>query len=75
MNAWDILLPATIAPANSMIQANADNTFQILNINRTVTTVQSGSNITFGSTFTNLTVPVTFCFYTFNAEGSGGILA
>ena len=63
-------LPASINPANALLQANTDNTFQV--VDRATSTAQTGCTVTLGSSFTNLTTAVKFRFYAFNAEGTGG---
>jgi hypothetical protein len=63
-------LPASINPSNSTLQANNDNTFQI--VDRATTTAQTGCTVTLGSSFINISSAVTFRFYAFNAEGTGG---
>lgn len=63
-------LPASVNPANANLAVGAGNEFQwVLD---SVTTAQNGSLITLGTPFANLTAPVTFRFYGWNAEGSGG---
>lgn len=62
-------LAATIDPLNGNLQVVADNVFQ-------VTDVSSGYNgskvLLTGAPFTDINAPVTFRFYGFNAEASGG---
>ena len=63
-------LPASINPANSALQTNSNNSFQI--IDRATATAQSGCNIVFGKDHLNLTTPVKLRFYGFNAESASG---
>lgn len=64
-------LPASIMPANTNLSVQANNVFY-WNLDAT-TSGQNGSMITLsGTSFTNFTSPVTFRFYGWNAEGSGG---
>ena len=63
-------LAASISPANNAVLANSNNTFQIAD--RATITAQSGCNIVFGSSHTNLTKPVKLRFYGFNAESTSG---
>jgi len=63
-------LPASVNPANANLAVGSVNEFQwVLD---SVTTAQNGSLITLGAPFANLTSPVTFRFFGWNAEGSGG---
>lgn len=62
-------LPASINPANANLSVVATNIFQITDA---VTSAQTGSTITLGASYANLTGPVTFRFYGFNAEASSG---
>ena len=63
-------LPASISSANANLAVGPGNEFQwVLD---SVTTAQNGSLITPGSSYASLTVPVTFRFYGWNAEGSAG---
>ncbi|MGZ8544541.1 MAG: endonuclease/exonuclease/phosphatase family protein, partial [Flavisolibacter sp.] len=63
-------LPASIDPANANLTVVADNIFQVSD---PTSTAQAGSKITLNATsFTNLSTPVTFRFYGFNAEASSG---
>lgn len=61
-------LPASIVPENTSLQVVAGNIFQVADAS---TTAQDGSKIT-PSDIINITTPVTFRFYTWNAEASGG---
>ncbi len=63
-------LPASISPANANLSVQADNVFLVLDSS---TTAQNGSTLTLtGASLQNITGPVTFRFYGWNAEGSGG---
>lgn len=65
-------LPASISPANSNLQVVAGNIFQTVDIQSPSSPgAENGSTITLSS-FTNLSAPVTFRFYGWNAEGTGG---
>lgn len=61
-------LPASIEPANVNLQVVAGNIFQVADA---TTSAENGSKITL-SGFTNISSPITFRFYGFNAEASGG---
>jgi hypothetical protein len=61
-------LPASINPANATLSVVGSNVFQITDN----TSAQNGSTITLGTSFQNLGSPVTFRFYGWNAEASGG---
>ena len=64
-------LPASINPANAELTVEAGNVF--FRVNDANTAGQNGSTITLsGAPYTGLTGPITFRFYGFNAEGSGG---
>jgi predicted extracellular nuclease len=64
-------LPASISPANANLSVPADNVFfYAFDAN---TNAQNGSTVTLtGANFQNITGPVTFRFYGWNAEASGG---
>lgn len=64
-------LPASINPSNAELSIQTGNVFyRVLDA---TTTGQNGSTITLsGASFTNLTTAVTFRFYGWNAEGTGG---
>ncbi len=62
-------LPASISPSNATLSVVSGNIFQITDV---TTTAQNGSTITLGSQFDEITGSVTFRFYGFNAEASGG---
>ncbi len=64
-------LPASISPANTNLSVQAGNVFYYaLDANATA---QNGSTVTLtGASFQNVTTPVTFRFYGWNAEASGG---
>jgi hypothetical protein len=63
-------LPASINPANANLGVGPANEFRWLS--DAVTTAQSGSLVTLGSSYADPTSPVTFRFYGWNAEGSAG---
>lgn len=60
--------PASINPANATLSVVATDVFEITDN----ATFQDGSTITLGTGFDNLTAPVTFRFYGFDAEAAGG---
>lgn len=63
-------LPASINPSNTNLSVQSPDIF-FWNFDAT-TTAQNGSTITLGVPFSNLTAPVTFRFYAWNAElGTG----
>jgi len=63
-------LPASVSPANANLAVGSGNEFQwVLD---SVTTAQIGSLVTLGLPFANLTSPVTFRFYGWNAEMATG---
>jgi hypothetical protein len=63
-------LAASIAPANLTLSVVAGNIFQVA---EATTSAQTGSTITLGSTgYTNITGPITFRFYGFNARTTAG---
>ena len=61
-------LPASINPANANLQVVATNIFQVEDA---ATAANDGSTITL-SGFTNITAPLTFRFYGWNAESNAG---
>ncbi len=61
-------LPATINPSNANLQVVATNIFQVADA---ATTSQVGSLVTLTG-FTAINTSITFRFYGFNAEGTGG---
>lgn len=63
-------LSASINNGNTSLGVGPGNEFRVLA--DTVTTAQNGSFITLGAPFAALTAPVTFRFYGWNAEGTGG---
>lgn len=70
-DAYAANLPASIMPANANLSVQAGNTF-FWNLDAT-TSGQNGNVITLtGGSFTALTSPITFRFYGWNAEQSGG---
>lgn len=70
-DAYTTNLPASINPANTNLSVQAGDIFY-WNLDAT-TTGQDGSTITLsGPSFTNITSPVTFRFYGWNAEGITG---
>jgi hypothetical protein len=63
-------LPATIAPANANLSVVSGTIFQVTD---PTITAQPGSTITLGGTsYANVSSPVTFRFYGFNAEVASG---
>lgn len=63
-------LPASINPANASLEVVTGNVFFYNTDNNTA---QVGSTVTLsGSSFTSLTSPITFRFYGWNAEATGG---
>jgi Lamin Tail Domain/Abnormal spindle-like microcephaly-assoc'd, ASPM-SPD-2-Hydin len=62
-------LPASINPANTNLSVVATNIFQIVD---TATGANGGSTITLNASYDAITTPITFRFYGFNAEASGG---
>ncbi|RZL10257.1 MAG: hypothetical protein EOO62_13275, partial [Hymenobacter sp.] len=65
-------LPASIAPANSNLSVVAGTIFQVSDAPAS-NTVHLGSTITVsGAGYTNVSGPVTFRFYGFNAEAASG---
>lgn len=63
-------LPASINPANSELSVQSGNVF--FRVLDATITGQNGSTITLGAGYSSLTTPVTFRFYGWNAEASGG---
>ncbi|MEJ1971089.1 MAG: ExeM/NucH family extracellular endonuclease [Lacunisphaera sp.] len=64
-------LPASISPANANLAVPANNVF--FYAFDALATAQNGSTVTLtGASFQNVTGPVTFRFYGWNAEASGG---
>ncbi|MDI3320067.1 T9SS type A sorting domain-containing protein [Pinibacter soli] len=62
-------LSASISPTNNNLKVVAGNVFQTVDV--TTPVAENGSTVTFNG-FTNLATPVTFRFYGWNAEGTGG---
>jgi len=62
-------LPASISPANANLSVVGSNVFQVLD---SQTGAVNGNTITLGSSYNALTSEVTFRFYGFNAEATGG---
>ncbi|BAV08411.1 hypothetical protein SAMN05421788_112219 [Filimonas lacunae] len=62
-------LAASISNGNANLSVVSTDVFQV---DDAISTAQEGSKITFSTGFTNLTGAVTFRFYGFNAEGTGG---
>lgn len=63
-------LPATIDPLSGSLQVVAGNIFQVTDAS---TTANDGSKIMLtGASFTNISTPVTFRFYGWNAEAAAG---
>lgn len=65
-------LPAIIDPANANLSIVATNIIQVADA---ATSAQEGCVINLGSSYTNLTSPITFRFYGFNSESTGGTLS
>ena len=63
-------LPGSINPANANLGTGPGNEFRWLP--DAVTTAQNGSLVTLGAPHVDLTSPVTFRFYGWNAEGTAG---
>lgn len=61
-------LPASIAPANADLQVVATNIFQVVDAS---TSAETGATVTLTG-FTAINSAVTFRFYGFNAEATGG---
>jgi hypothetical protein len=65
-------LPASINPANADLSVQTNNVFFTV-LDATTPTAENGSTITLGgSSFTAISTPVTFRFYGWNAEATGG---
>ncbi|RZL14135.1 MAG: hypothetical protein EOO62_06265, partial [Hymenobacter sp.] len=65
-------LPASISPTNANLSVVAGNTFQVIDAS-TSSIAYTGSTATLGGAgYTNVSDPITFRFYGFNAEASGG---
>ncbi|GAA4032875.1 hypothetical protein GCM10022386_16440 [Flavobacterium cheonhonense] len=62
-------LPASVSPANANLSVVATNVFQVTDAS---TGANTGSTITLGSAYDVLSGAVTFRFYGWNAEASGG---
>ncbi|HEY0299049.1 MAG TPA: DUF5689 domain-containing protein, partial [Arachidicoccus sp.] len=62
-------LPITINPSNDSLLVVPTNILQVAD---GATVAENGSNVTLGSNFATITQPVTFRFYGFNAEATGG---
>jgi hypothetical protein len=62
-------LPASIDPTVTVLSVVPTNVIQITDA---TTTATNGSIITLGTDYTNLSTPVKFRFYSFNAESTGG---
>ncbi|MBL7732818.1 MAG: hypothetical protein JNM88_16700, partial [Chitinophagaceae bacterium] len=69
VDAFGANLPASINPANANLSVVATNIFQITDAS---TSAQTGSTITLDATYDNITSAVSFRFYGFNAEATGG---
>lgn len=69
VDAFGSNLPASISPANANLSVVPTNIFQITD---PTTSAQNGSTITLDATYDNLTSAVTFRFYGYNAEATGG---
>lgn len=62
-------LPASISPTNANLSVVATDVFQVSDA---TTGANTGSTITLGATYDAVSSPVTFRFYGFNAEATGG---
>ena len=62
-------LPASITPANANLSVTGANIFQIADAS---TSAVAGSTVTLDANYANVTGPVTFRFYGFNAEAATG---
>jgi len=62
-------LPASISPANTNLSVVATNIFQVVDAS---TVANNGSTITLDSSYDALSSAVTFRFYGWNAEATGG---
>ncbi|MGC4232202.1 MAG: DUF5689 domain-containing protein [Niabella sp.] len=62
-------LPASVSPANNNLSVVSPHIFQVAD---GATTAQEGCVITLDAAYTNLETTVSFRFYGFNAESSGG---
>src|SRR6187399_1803445 len=62
-------LPATISPANTDLSVLPTNVFQVSDV---TAAAENGSTITLGTAYDAISTPVTFRFYGWNAEGTGG---
>ncbi|MBK8087065.1 MAG: lamin tail domain-containing protein [Chitinophagaceae bacterium] len=62
-------LPAGISPANTDLSVVSTNVFQVSDA---TSSAEDGSTITLGSSYDAITSAVTFRFYGWNAEASGG---
>ncbi|HEY4415601.1 MAG TPA: PEP-CTERM sorting domain-containing protein [Verrucomicrobiae bacterium] len=71
LDSFGVNLPASISPANASLAVDGNNDFQIVTDNSTTVSL-TGSLVTLGSDFDDITGPVTLRFYGWNAEGSGG---
>jgi trimeric autotransporter adhesin len=69
LDAYASNLPAFIDPANPNLQVVSGNVFQVSDA---TSSAENGSKIRVGASFTNVAGPVTFRFYGWNAEGTGG---
>ncbi len=63
-------LPASISHANANLGVGPGNEFRI--VSDANTAAQNGSTVILGSPFAGLAAPVSFRFYGWNAEGTGG---
>lgn len=69
LDTYGVNLPASISPANANLSVVATNVFQVTDAS---TGANNGSTITLGSAYDVLSGAVTFRFYGWNAEASGG---
>jgi trimeric autotransporter adhesin len=69
LDAYSSNLPAFIDPANTNLQVVSGNVFQVSDA---TANAENGSKIKLGAAFTNISGPVTFRFYAWNAESTAG---
>ncbi len=70
VDAFAANLSASISPANAALTVGPGDEFRV--VADATTTAQNGSLVTLGVPFDALTSPVSFRFYGWNAEGTGG---
>jgi hypothetical protein len=72
-DAYATNLPASINPATFKLSVQTGDVFFVTSDSTNSTSAITGSTVTLsGASFTNFTSPVTFRFYGFNAEATGG---